>query len=132
MADPTLGERLVDFFSGHQSEMFKLNRRLDEMVDLLIDIKSRAQSADITLMKRITEMDANVAALAAAVSTLQTSVGSALAQVGKLSPADESTLAGAVSNLNALSAEVSAVLNPAGVTGATGPAAPAEAAHPAA
>jgi hypothetical protein len=106
MADPTLSERLVDFFAVHKTWLDETQQ------ELLVGF--------LQLERRIKNMDANVQALTAAVTTLSTQVGAALAQVGKLSPADESALASAVSNLNALSAEVSAVLNPTGVTGTTG------------
>jgi hypothetical protein len=106
MADPTISERLVDFFAVHKTWLDETQQ------ELLVGF--------LQLERRIKNMDANVQALTAAVTTLSTQVGSALAQVGKLSPADESALASAVSNLNALSAEVSAVLTPTGVTGTTG------------
>jgi|ERR1700692_1299574 len=112
MADPTLSERLVDFFAVHQAATKGLDVRFDDVVDLLIDIKSRAQSADIALMKRITDMDANVAALTVAVTSLTTKVDAALAQVGKLSAADEASLAAAVTDVNALGAKVDAVVTP--------------------
>ena len=112
MADPTIGERLTDFFAGHQTRLDLMTR------DMLVGLKQ--------LERRITDMDANVAALTAEVTALTTKVDAALAQVGKLSPADESALAGAVTSLTALGAQIDAVLTPtAGATGTTGPAAPA-------